>query len=321
MGDIGGAAQATANVADTMMIDATNIELQQHSNAFNAAEAEKARAFNAQQAGITRGFDASQSALNRSFQAQQQTAAEAYNTAMSNTAVQRRAEDIKSAGFNPLLGIGALGGASSPTMSAPSGSAIGGPAASGPAATSVGLSDLRPITGGLSGALTAGKQQDLLAAQTRNINVDTSRKTAELPYAASQASATVENLRSSTNQLMAQAMELSSRYNLNQQNAYKVLQDKNFARELFPLVKQAQELDIQAKQFGLPELSTRSDFWKSGLAAPIYAGQQGGVAGGTVGAAAATAAWVARQAASGAQSQAARSFPAQFDLANPQNTP
>lgn len=85
---------------------------------YNSAEAAYAREFSGEQARQQRDWAASQAGVAREF--------EQY---MSNTAMQRKVQDLQAAGLNPMLAY-QQGGASTPNASAPSGSAASASGAS-----------------------------------------------------------------------------------------------------------------------------------------------------------------------------------------------
>lgn len=120
-------------------------------------------------------FSAQQAALNRQFQAQQQTSAEDWMSQMSDTAMQRRVQDLKAANLNPLLAI-SQGGASTPGISAPGGSMGSSP----------GVPNIpNPIAAGMQSAQQAASikayqaQADLASAQAKKTVSETPSTTGE----------------------------------------------------------------------------------------------------------------------------------------------
>jgi len=249
---------------------------------FNAAEAGKARSFDAQQAQMARTFNANQASTQRNWEAGQQQQAEAYNTAMSNTAMQRRIADLKRAGINPLMAI-SQGGANAPTMSAPSGSSAQGQAASGPAASAGGLPNLQNpgqafgnLGNQISSALqtqTIGANIDLMKAQANKLDTEAGKEIpAQIEYLKSmtglnqaQANQVSTNLEFITANIQADTSSKWSTWELN--NWKSKLEDQNL--EILKATKEAlitaTQSDATAKKLGLAGLGNLNDLQKGKL--------------------------------------------------------
>lgn len=155
---------------------------------FNSAEAVAQRAWADAQGQTTRDWTSEQAGIARGFNAEEAQKQRDYEANMSNTAIQRRMQDLTAAGINPLLAV-AGGGASqphgasaqigSPTASAPSGAhASAGMASSG-------IANPMPfmgVTAGLANATQAQlnkKTAELRDAEIRATDAETKRREAE----------------------------------------------------------------------------------------------------------------------------------------------
>lgn len=82
---------------------AQNAYLQGQDHEFQSNEAAASRIFQASQAQLNRDWQTRANAIAMGFSDQQRIAQNEYNKEMSNTAVQRRMSDMRSAGINPIL--------------------------------------------------------------------------------------------------------------------------------------------------------------------------------------------------------------------------
>lgn len=160
----------------------------------------------------------------------------------SRTEIQRRVQDMKLAGINPMLSVMGMGSASSPNVGPPNirpeDSLAEGVKASGSSAVA---------------ALGAMAQLQSIQASTRNVLADAKLKEAQIPWAAQNAQMTSENLFSQMKILAAQVQKAGIETEL-----------KNIdLKQMQPLVIQYQSMMNQAIAAGLPAAKAEEEFYKN----------------------------------------------------------
>lgn len=220
--------------------------------------------FNAEQAGIAREFSAAEAEKGRIFSANQAKEQMEFQERMSNTEVQRRMQDMKAAGINPMLAAGASG-------SSPSGAMGQAPTAGSSAASaSHGNAMQRPNIATAIQAYKMKSELDLIEEQKRAIRAGAEKTRSETFHQDIVNLIDKETLRYNPEMLkmkadimaseLVTAREKANWAGLNEQNKAQVL---DYDREIKSLQKQisAYEL-IQEKAKGY-SAQAKADYEKA----------------------------------------------------------
>lgn len=253
---------------------------------FNREEAEKTRKFNAEQAQLARDASSAAALDQRRWatdEGQRNFEREMY---MSNTAMQRKVDDLKLAGLNPMLAY-QQGGASTPTSSSPGGSAASMAQASGAQASTGGgqvpsrLAMSPILNASAADVMRSMAQTSLVEAQKDNIQADTKAKlgltgpTMHQTQLMERQSQDIvkkwDEVDARINHYKAQTKSEESRDWLNQMQAevaeavQSLTKQQEKTNKGLASLQEAQaavaHVEAVAKKYGLDELKAGSEFW------------------------------------------------------------